>query len=186
MNPARLVRQVVRRARQVPGYRTVRRRALAWVRDSDTARDVANRVFSGSQARSDRLPQRFPSAGNLLAGLGVDQLPVIMVVLAGVPQDRVGAVIDEVAQLQLLGAAFRPVFVLDSPQLAAPRRYGYPAELLVSQDSWDFADPTWEDYAAQRFADIRTHYRVEADVTVSGDGLTEVDRALLEAAGRTA
>ena len=43
----------------------------------------------------------------------------------------VDAVIDEVAEMQLLGAGFRPVFLLDTPAFGRARSYGYPVELVT-------------------------------------------------------
>jgi hypothetical protein len=57
------------------------------------------------------------AAGRLLAGLGIERLPVILLNLVGLADDLgervaigelVDDVIDDVAQLQLLGAGFRP------------------------------------------------------------------------------
>ncbi len=71
--------------------------------------------------------------GRLLAGLGVERLPVILVSLVGfadgigeraVVSEVVDAVIDDVAEMQLLGAGFRPVFLLDTPAFTRARSYG--------------------------------------------------------------
>jgi hypothetical protein len=57
--------------------------------------------------------------GKLLAGVGVDQLPVVLLSLVGLAEESadntvssnvIDAVIDEVAALQLLGAGFGPCF----------------------------------------------------------------------------
>ena len=68
------------------------------------------------------------AAGRLLAGLGVEQLPVVLLSLVGLTDGTadnaaiskvVDAVIDEVAETQLLGAGFRPIFLLDTPAFTA-------------------------------------------------------------------
>ena len=43
----------------------------------------------------------------------------------------VDAVIDDVAEIQLMGAGFRPLFLLDTPAFARARSYGYLAELVT-------------------------------------------------------
>ena len=48
----------------------------------------------------------------------------------------VDAVIDEVAETQLLGAGFRPVFLLDTPAFGRVRSYGYAVELVTPAAGW--------------------------------------------------
>uniref|UniRef100_UPI003979C744 hypothetical protein n=1 Tax=Salmonella sp. SAL4447 TaxID=3159902 RepID=UPI003979C744 len=76
--------------------------------------------------------------GRLLAGIGVEQLPAVLISLVGLADGVtangttgriIDAVIDEVAELQLLGAGFRPVFLLDMPAFSRARSYGYAVEL---------------------------------------------------------
>ena len=120
----------------MPGYRTVRRRAVPWIRNSATARALAYRLFAMESRRSAALvePPLELSAGRLLGGVGTDRLPVILLSLVGLADgdgrnrpigDVVDGVIDDVAEMQLLGAGFRPVFLLDTPAFSRARSYGY-------------------------------------------------------------
>ena len=179
--PPALAKRLVRRARRLPGYRWLRRNAVGRIRRSETAREVVNRVFAGSGSGSRRIPRRFPHAGNLLDGLGVDQLPVAVISLIGVPNEKVGEVIDDIARLQILSASFRPVFVMDCPKLDSPRRYGYVAELLIAPSEWAFPDIRWSSYAAERLSDIVQRYEASIAVTVPPSGMTESVRLMLEA-----
>lgn len=168
----------------MPGYRRVRGSVLNRLRDSDTAKDVVSRVFSGTGTGKHRIPTRYPSAGTLIAGLGADHLPVAVVYLLDVPEHKVDEVVDDIARLQLMSAAFRPIFVMDSPRLDAARRYGYAAELLVSPDHWTFNDVRWDDYAARRTADIFRRYKASLSITVPPSGVNRTVRIALQAASQ--
>ncbi|MGC0250363.1 hypothetical protein [Pseudactinotalea sp. Z1748] len=145
------------------------------------ARDAVTRIFAGSSGRGRGVPQRFPKAGNLLAGVGVDQLPVAMFSLIGIDPEAIDDVIDDVARMQLLSASFRPVIVLDQPRLDATRRYGYATELIIGEHAWDPDQGNWQDYATRRLNDIVRRFHVAATLDVSGEGLTPIQRMLLDA-----
>ena len=119
-------------ARRMPGYRFVRRRAVPRIRRSAAARALVTRIFS-VESRGSGPPAIDVAPGRLLAGLGVERLPVILVSLIGfadgigeraVVSEVVDAVIDDVAEMQVLGAGFRPVFLLDTPAFTRARSYG--------------------------------------------------------------
>lgn len=169
----------IRRARRLPGYRTVRTKVVDRVRDSDMARDVVTRVFAGSSGKGRGVPQRFPTAGNLLAGVGVDQLPVAMISLIGIDPDAIDDVVDDVARLQLLNASFRPVIVLDRPRLDATRRYGYATELLIGEHTWDPDQGEWQAYATRRLNDIVRRFHVAATLDVTSAGISPTQRMML-------
>lgn len=183
MSARSLLTTVVRRARRVQGYRSVRRAVLGRLRGSDTARDIVTRVFAGSQTGPTRVPQRFPAAGTLLAGVGVDVLPVTLVSLLDVPAERIETVVREVATCQVLYAGFRPVFVMCCPVLEAPRAFGYPVELLIEPEAWDFPEQTWLEYAAARFTEIEIRYGADRTVCVPPDGLGRGARVALARPG---
>ncbi len=163
----------MRRARRLPGYRTVRRQVLGRIQRSGTARELMGRVFEISAERGSATPmiRDFPPAGRLLAGRGVAELPVAVVSLVGVPAETVGEVVDEIARIQVLTAGFRPVFVLDGPQLGSPRRYGYVAEMIVPASEWSFPDQDWGGYAAARIASITQTYAAQLTMAVPATGL---------------
>ncbi|NED97159.1 hypothetical protein G1H11_17815 [Phytoactinopolyspora alkaliphila] len=170
------VRKAGRYVRRLPGYRYARRAILPRIRQSPSARSLVKRVFDvdGSQvAPLDVAP------GNLIGGVGTERLPVAVILLLGVPADRIEPIVDDVAQLQLLTAAFRPVIVLDTPQFAAVRRYGYPAELITAEHAWADEHQPWDEYARLRLGKIIATYRSSATITVGGEGLGHTDRLLL-------
>lgn len=176
MGRSNAVRRAGRIARRLPGYRYARRTILPRMRGSSTARALVKRVFDVDAA------QRAPldvSAGHLLGGVGTERLPVVVVVMIDVPAGQVREVVDEVAELQLLTAGFRPVFVLDVPEFAAVRRYGYPVELLIDEASWARDDQTWQGYARARLAAVTSTFRSRATVTANRDGLDPTGRLLL-------
>jgi hypothetical protein len=179
-DPLRLAARVSRR---VPGYRYIRRKLVPRLRNSPAARALAHRIFAVEPRGNSSL--RAPSditAGTLLGGIGVERLPVVLIVLLGTPKDRIGDIAEEVARLQILGAGFRPVFLIDSPAFAPIRRFGYVTELVTPRDSWTAEEP-WSEYLRRRFASMLCAYGIGAVVAVGPDGLGDAGRATLEALG---
>lgn len=170
------VRRAGRMARRLPGYRYARRTLLPRVRANATARSLVKRVFDVDAA------QRVPldvTGGTLLGGVGVERLPVVVVIMLGVPAGQVGSVVDEVAQLQVLTAGFRPVFVMDVPELGAARRFGYPAELLTAEADWSDVSTPWNLYASRRLASIVDAFSSSATVVVNPNGEIDPTNKLL-------
>ena len=174
-------------ARRVPGYRWVRRRAVPRIRRSAAARALATRIFpverrGPSRSRADVAP------GRLLAGLGIERLPVVLVSLVGLTDgigeraaigEVVDGVIDDVAEMQLLGAGFRPVFLLDTPAFNRARSYGYPVELVTPHSRWSGEVADWSKYVAARVASMTTTYGISSVIMVGPDGLDDVARGVL-------
>jgi hypothetical protein len=179
-------------ARQMPGYRWARRRAVPRIRRSTVARVLAYRLFAvGSRGSAGAAPPDL-AGGRLLAGLGTERLPVILVSLVGLTSGTgtntssvkvVEAVIDEVAELQLLGAGFRPVFLLDMPAFSRARSYGYLVELVTPRTAWSGESADWSDYVAARIASMKKAYGVSAMITVGPDGLDDAARGVLRSFG---
>jgi hypothetical protein len=92
-------------------------------------------------------------------------------------------VIDEVAECQLLGAGFRPVFLLDTAAFGRARSYGYVVELLTPRSAWLGEPADWPEYLAARVTSMRTIYGVSAMITAGSDGLDDVARGLLRSFG---
>jgi hypothetical protein len=180
----------------MPGYYWVRRRAVPRIRRSGAARVLAYRLFAAGAHVEAPLEL---AAGRLLTGLGTERLPVILLSLVGLTNgigtngssgQVVEAVIDEVAELQLLGAGFRPVFLLDMPAFSRARSYGYLVELVTPHSAWsaESADwsaesADWSDYIAARVASMRRAYGVSAMITVGADGLDDAARGVLRSFG---
>jgi hypothetical protein len=188
------LQKLARLARRMPGYWMVRRRAVPWIRNSATARALAYRLFAMESRRSAALvePPLELSAGRLLGGAGTERLPVILLSLVGLADgdgrnspigDVVDGVIDDVAEMQLLGAGFRPVFLLDTPAFSRARSYGYVAELVTPLAAWSAESPDWSEYVGARIASMRTNFGVSAVITIAPDGLDDVTRGVLRSFG---
>jgi len=177
------LRRAARTARRIPGYRYLRRIVVPRLRSSAAARALAYRIFAVESGRgtssgvsSDVTP------GALLGGIGVERLPVVLLVLIGTPKDRIADVVEEVATMQVLGAGFRPIFVIDSPTFAPLRRFGYLVELVTPRDSWT-AEAPWPEYVGRRLGSMVSLYGVKAVVTVGPEGLGDGGRAVLASFG---
>jgi hypothetical protein len=178
----------------MPGYHWVRRRTVPRIRRSGAARALAYRLFVGESrglAAHGEAPLEL-AAGRLLTGLGTERLPVILLSLVGLTNgigtnassgQVVEAVIDEVAEMQLLRAGFRPVFLLDMPAFSRARSYGYLVELLTPRNAWSGESADWSDYVAARVASMMRTYGVSAMITVGPDGLGDAARGVLRSFG---
>ena len=91
--------------------------------------------------------------------------------------------IDEVAEIQLLGAGFRPVFLLDAPAFSRARSYGFPVELITPNSVWSGEPADWSEYIGARVASMTRVYGVSAVVTIGPHGLDAVTRGLLRSFG---
>lgn len=165
-------------AKRVPGVQATRRRLLRAVRGSTAMRSLVRQVYAVDTAAPVPVDV---APGNLLGGVGTEALPVVLVVIVGADTETVGATVDEVARLQLLGAGFRPVFVTDTPAFAATRRYGYPAELLGESGAAEAkgGDSSATEHARERVALLFSTYRATASVTLGPGGLDEPARLVL-------
>ena len=155
---------------------------------------LAYRLFAAESRRSaaHREAPLQLAAGRLLGGLGTERLPVILLSLIGLsngigtdaPSGQVvDAVIDEVAEMQLLRAGFRPVFLLDTPAFSRARSYGYLVELVTPRTGWSGESADWSDYVAARVASMTRTYGVSAMITVGPDGLDDAARGVLRSFG---
>ncbi|NDL57414.1 hypothetical protein [Phytoactinopolyspora mesophila] len=170
------VRKAGRYVRRLPGYRYARRAILPRIRQSPGARSLVKRVFDVDAAQPAPLDV---ASGNLVGGVGTERMPVAVIIMLGVPADRVEPIVDEIARLQLLTAGFRPVIVMDAPALGAARRYGFPTELLIAEDDWTDEHQPWDEYARLKLGRIIATYRCVSTVTVGPDGLDDTGRLIL-------
>jgi hypothetical protein len=182
--------RAARVAHRVPGYRWVRRRAVPRIRRSAVARALAGRIFLLESTTSETPVDVAP--GRLLAGLGVERLPVILLSFVGIADnlgekatvdDVVDSAIEDVAEMQLLGAGFRPVFLLDTPAFTRARSYDYVVELVTPRAAWPGEVADWSDYVHARVASMRSTYGITGVITVGTDGLDEVARGVLRSFG---
>jgi hypothetical protein len=118
-------------------------------------------------------------AGNVLGGVGTELLPVLLVVMLNVPPPTVSTVVEEVAELQVLSAGFRPVFVVDTPTFTPFRTFAYPVELVIAEHDWTDSRHTWAPYLQSRLASIQRHFRCSGALILKSDGLGVVERAFL-------
>jgi hypothetical protein len=178
--------------RDITGYAAAPSRPR--IRRSGAARALAYRLFAaGSRGSAARVEAPLElTAGRLLAGLGAERLPVILLSLVGVTNGAstnassgqvVEAVIDEIAEMQLLEAGFRPVFLLDVPAFSRARRYGYLVEFVTPRPAWSGESAEWSDHVAARVASMTRSYGVSTTIIVGPDGLDDAARGVLRSFG---
>src|SRR5690625_1806259 len=139
---SRVAARAARGMRTSPVIERLGGRVAGRLRDSRTAREVVSRVFDLDVTVGGSV---FLSAGNVIAGQGLDNLPVVLVSLVGATDDDVPELLEKVAQEQVLTGGFRPVILLDSDHFAEVRQYGWPVDHLVPPDAWTGQVP-WRDY----------------------------------------
>lgn len=161
---------MARLARRIPGYPIARRILIPWIRRNTVISAIAHRLWVTEVTADGRGADL--TAGNLLAGVGLQVLPVVMFVLADLPEAQLASVVDEIAGIQLLTSGFRPVLVLGRPDFEAARKYGYAAELMLpAADGQTDQVRYWER--------LRHAYGTALVCEVTEGGLTPTQRAFL-------
>ncbi len=170
------LRGAAKTIRNSPRLTSATDRVFGAVQGNRVLVDVATRVFAWDGA----VPVAFLEAGRPLDGMAeTERLPIVIV-------DAIGAgaalphVLREVAILQGETRGFRPVLLLDQPEFAAVRAYGWPMELLLPEAEWAFAGE-WADYRARRLAMMLARYRAWTIVGVLDGQLEPGGRRLLGA-----
>lgn len=171
--------RALRRARRSPGFQRMSGRILDKIRSSEEARELANRIFAGTASPAGNSGfRRHPPVGNLLGGIGLDNLPVAMISLLSTAEEHFDEVVDEIARLQVLTAAFRPIFVMTKPRLDAPRRYGWATELLLDPADWNQPGESWAEYAATRIADAVAIHQPAVMINIPDGGVDDLVRPI--------
>lgn len=174
MSSADPLARPARIARRIPGYTRIRRVLVPRVRGNDVLRRAAERLWLTPQPTADGSGSQI-TAGNLVGGVGRHTLPVVLVDARKLDGPGLGPVLDEIAELQLLTAGFRPVIIQSHPDFAAARRYGYPVELMKVLDPndsrIDVPGPTWES--------LRRTYGSVILLELSATELTDAQRGML-------
>ncbi|WP_109472749.1 hypothetical protein [Ornithinimicrobium cavernae] len=161
----RVALALVRRARRVPRAEAAALRVATGLRESQLARTAVSRAFDMDLEGIGGTV--FLDGGHLLAGQGLDNVPVVILTLVGTPDELVPERLEEIGREQLLTAGFRPVLVVDGDHFGAVREYGWPVELVLSRAQWDGQERLrdeagWEAYLARRLREVRRNYRAAA------------------------
>lgn len=139
-------------------------RVAGRVRESRTAREVVSRIFDLDVTVGGAV---FFSAGKLLGGQGLDNLPVVLVSLVGTADDDVPEVLEWVAKEQVLTGGFRLVVVLGSDHFANGRQYDWPVGFVVLEHSRADAEVAWREYLRDRVRSMRRGYGAGAVVELA-------------------
>lgn len=163
--PERVAQAVVRRGRRVPAAERAAVRVATSLRESQLARTIVSRTFDMDLGGVGGTV--FLAPGTLLAGQGLDNVPVVVLSLVACPAEEVPQRLEEIAREQLLTAGFRPVLLVSGDHFTAVRAYGWPVELVLSPEDWE-AHPHlqdaggWEAYRDRRLQEMRRNYRAAA------------------------
>lgn len=149
-------------------------------------KDRLRRTKADVARKEDRRRRALPpvSAGSLVAGLYLADRPLIVFDVRGVEGPTAEAVLEEIALEQVLGCAFRPMFLVgqeDDP--AVWRRFGHLCEVIPPEEGWDGVT-TYGEYLGRRLESIRADFDARWFVTVAPTGLTQTQRTFLQHCGR--
>lgn len=124
------------------------------------------------------------SAGDLVGGGRLTHVPLVVFDVRGVDAATATDVLEEIAIEQVLGCAFRPIFLSDLPDAAPWQRYGHLCELVPA--AVETADTTSRaaGYLADRLEIIRSSYDARWYLRVAPSGFTPEQRELLLRLGR--
>ena len=165
MSAERVALALVRRARRVPRAEAAALKVASSLRGNQLARTAVSRAFDMDLEGIGGTV--FVDGGNLLAGEGLDNVPVVVLSLVGTPAELVGERLEEIGLEQVLTGGFRPVLIIDGDHFGAVREFGWPVELVLSRAQWDAQeqlqdDAGWEAYLTRRMQAIRRNYRAAA------------------------
>jgi hypothetical protein len=151
------------------GLRGLRKRVVRAVRTDP-------RLRRATYAAVDAVVRRGPVTGLRGAPAGVagdpESWPVVLVVVLQTTPDRLERLARGVAELQALGEAVRPLFLVDAPAFAPLRRHGFAAEYVPPRAGWEpGADGgDWTDVLAGRLRECREAYAPAATVVLPWNG----------------
>ncbi|QDO87105.1 hypothetical protein FNH13_01180 [Ornithinimicrobium ciconiae] len=163
--PERIAQAVVRRGRRIPAAEKTAVKVATSLRESQLARTIVSRTFDMDLGGVGGTV--FLAGGNLLAGQGLDNVPVVILSLVGTPGEDIPQRLEEIAREQLLTAGFRPVLLISEDHFAPVRAYGWPVELVLSREQWGDSphlqdEGGWEAYVERRLQQMRRNYRAAA------------------------
>ena len=163
--PERIAQAVVRRGRRIPAAEKTAVKVATSLRESQLARTIVSRTFDMDLGGVGGTV--FLAGGNLLAGQGLDNVPVVILSLVGTPSEDIPQRLEEIAREQLLTAGFRPVLLISEDHFAPVRAYGWPVELVLSREQWADSphlqdEGGWEAYVERRLQQMRRNYRAAA------------------------
>ncbi|QKE85537.1 hypothetical protein [Arthrobacter sp. NEB 688] len=176
-------------ARRAPGFRLASDRVLPRLRANRTLTDLVWRVFDPDHGLGvARRP--FRSAG---ADPDAELLPVVAFVLLGADDATFARALDAVCALRDETGAFRPVLVVDRPDLGAVRGRGLVVDHVVPRDAWTGDAADHDAYVGRRLVSVVDGFRTWHLVHLGPDGeVPAADARLLRAvrpaieSGRTA
>lgn len=176
-----LARAAGRRARTLRGYPRLRRAVYRAMRSETGGRVLGRAARWGGLPlpEPDETGPDHPAPGRRMAALGVTGLPTLLVDLTAVPDDRVAAVLDEVAVWQELTAALRPVVLVRPTGLGAVRVHGWVAEIVPDAAEWGRDEQEAQEVLAERVGSMTMTYRARGLLQVGPEGLTTAQRAFL-------
>lgn len=170
---------VMQAVKSAPGYAAARRLALRHLRKSRRFRAALNRVRA---ARTGLRPGpvaalRAPIAGRAFAADEAQPLPVALIVCRGLDEAEAELLAARVEHAQIVSAAFRPVFVLDTPVFGPLRLRSFAFEHVLDRSGWEqLYDPSgWTDYVLRQLGTLRSDYGATTVVPVESGSLPSAD-----------
>ena len=123
------------------------------------------------------------SAGDLVAGRYLGDRPLIVFDVRGRDEATSGPTLEEIALEQVMGCAFRPMFVSDLTDVSIWRRYGHLCEQMPSEQAWR-GTTSHQEYVAARMESFRSDLGAGWILRVPPTGLTAGLRAFVQRCGR--
>lgn len=172
-----------RAARRVLAYPAVRRMSLEVVAKAPVVKQWGNAVLGPppARARHGRIDIR---PGRFFAGDLGRTLPVVALVATGLGPGDTEVLAHEVELAQMTTGSFRPLFVVDSGELAPFRTRSFAVEVLMTPESYEAVNPhdSYDAYLHERVEQIAHGYRVAAVVPLP-PGRLDLPRPLLRLVG---
>lgn len=169
--------QLLRALRAVPGYERLRGPVLRQLRKSPRFRKVLRRVRAARLQTANRASLTAPIAGRTFSAEEASHLPVALIVCRGLDEGEVETLANRIEQAQLVTAAFRPVFVLDTSAFGPLRLRSFAFEHVLGRSAWEqlYEPSGWTDYLLHQLSTLRSDYGAATVVPVESRSLPSAD-----------
>lgn len=181
----RIVGSVRRAGRRFVSYPPVRRRAAAIAERFPAARSLGNAVLGAPPAGRKKLRTMDIRPGLMFTEVQGRRLPIVVVVCTGTAPGDTERLADTVERAQLTTGTFRPLFVVDSGELAPFRRRSYAVEAVMPEAAYRALNPhdAYSEYLYTRVTDIATAYGTRSVVPLTPDVLDALPPHVLRLLG---
>ncbi len=159
-------RRAQRAGRRFLAYPRVRRVSLAIVARVPAVRDMGNAVLGEPLATTKKKAVDIRPGPMFYGDVQGRRLPIVLIVAVGLGGGDTETLARQIELAQLTTGTFRPLFVVDSGELAPFRHRNYAVEAVMTAEAYGRVNPhdAYSEYLYERVSAIADGYRAQAVV----------------------